>query len=252
MPALAADIALKAPCCSTPVWSWTGFYVGGNLGYSWGHSSETDTVNMGLGPYVTSQSFNVNGVIGGGQVGANWQTGIWVLGLEADLDASGQRGSGTSTTCTFAAAACDGSPLSAAVTERLDWLNTDRVRVGVAVNNNSWLLYGTGGLAVGRLAYSSTTTAVGSVLGPFSASESQTRSGWTVGGGAEFHLSGNWTGRVEYLYVDLGNLNSLVVPLFVGTSDTITFGRFTDNIVRAGLNYRFNWDPAPAPCCVTK
>jgi len=93
--AMAADMPLyKAP----PLYSWTGFYAGGNIGYSWGTSNTTvDFFDSGTGVLLASPSgsFTMNGVIGGGQAGYNWQTGKWVWGLEADIQASGQQGSGT-------------------------------------------------------------------------------------------------------------------------------------------------------------
>src|SRR5215204_5916365 len=105
-PASAADLGVgprPAPAyAAPPAFSWTGFYVGGNVGYSWG-KSENDITVVGLPPFLFGLSTaslargdrdetDVNGVIGGGQAGFNWQVGNWVIGTESDLQGSGQKG----------------------------------------------------------------------------------------------------------------------------------------------------------------
>ena len=95
-PAVAADMALKAPP-PPPVWSWTGWYVGGNVGYSWGRDNGPVTFSDPvIGPlYSVNNNTRLDGVIGGLQIGHNWQIQNWVYGLEADIQGSGQRGSST-------------------------------------------------------------------------------------------------------------------------------------------------------------
>src|SRR5262245_19715506 len=93
-----APVKQKARYRAPPpvVWTWTGFYVGGNLGYSWGRSStDANFYNSTIGTllFTTGENFKLNGVIGGGQVGYNYQNGNWVTGIEADFQGSGQRGS---------------------------------------------------------------------------------------------------------------------------------------------------------------
>lgn len=98
--ALAADLAprpyTKAPAPVMAVYNWTGFYIGGNVGYSWGSAGNSETISRSLTgvPLFTNSARNdVNGVIGGGQVGYNWQVTNWLFGLEADIQGSGERGS---------------------------------------------------------------------------------------------------------------------------------------------------------------
>src|ERR1700749_4879115 len=98
--AVAADLPMKtpytkAPAYMEPVFNWTGFYVGGNLGYSWGRSSDTSSLTNGAGTtlFTTAGSSNLNGVVGGGQIGYNWQVQNWLWGLEADIQGTGERGS---------------------------------------------------------------------------------------------------------------------------------------------------------------
>src|SRR5579872_2671205 len=94
--ALAADLPAKAPVYD-PIYDWTGFYVGGNVGYSWGNSNSTlSLIDPGAGTTLNSTAikFHMDGVIGGGQIGYNWQRERWVFGLEADIQGSGQAGNG--------------------------------------------------------------------------------------------------------------------------------------------------------------
>jgi outer membrane immunogenic protein len=255
--AAAADLPVytKAP----PIYNWTGFYVGGNIGYSWGNSNTTESFTDPGPPAVTlataNPSFSLDGVIGGGQVGYNLQRGNWVFGIEADLQATGQSGS-TSTVCAagICAISCPpaigcfaptkGGPVADTLSQKLEWLDTVRGRVGMTVTPTI-LGYVTGGLAVGSVSTSGTvsgTNGATPVVGSFSSSATNT--GWTIGGGVEAALGGHWTGKIEYLYVDLGTVSGgpFVTPI-VAPSGALLTGSFsshiTDNILRAGVNYRF-------------
>src|SRR5262249_1791549 len=121
--ASAADLPVytKAP---PPVWNWTGFYAGGNIGYSWGNGDWTvSSVDASLTLLATSsRSVGMNGVIGGGQLGYNWQTGRWVLGVETDIQATGQQGSATFQ----CGAPCGAPPASETVTDKLTWFGSAR------------------------------------------------------------------------------------------------------------------------------
>jgi outer membrane immunogenic protein len=236
--ALAADMSpapapvyVKAPL--PPVWSWTGFYLGGNAGYSWGTSNSNVSFVDGSGSLLatTSGSFAMNGPIGGGQVGYNWQTGNWVLGLEADIQASGQQG-----TATFACGSACGVPTFLTVNEKLDWFGTARGRLGYTVTPTV-LLYGTGGLAYGNIETNG---------------DGDLKTGWTAGGGIEARIVGNWTAKLEYLYMDFGDpgqnpiqvlqvcapvaaCTGIKLPISASSTSSVT-----DNIVRLGVNYKFN------------
>jgi outer membrane immunogenic protein len=187
----------KAPAYVAPIYNWSGFYVGINGGGGWGHSSVT-------GPLSTGGDFDVKGGLIGGTLGFNYQVGQVVYGLEGDIDWSNIKGSAT---CAVGVT-CEA---------KNNWLGTARGRIGYAFG--SFLPYVTGGLAVGDVK----TTATG--LG----SASSTKAGWTLGGGVEAAISGPWTAKVEYLYVDLQSANA---PAGASTE-------FHTNVVRGGLNYRF-------------
>jgi len=172
-----------------PVDPWAGWYVGVNVGGSWGRARDTTT--YGAPPVLfASTSSNLDGVIGGGQVGYNWHTSNWLFGLEADIQGSGERGTATSSLfvpgigCTFAPCGTLGTLVDQ---EKLPWFGTLRARAGVLAAP-SWLFYVTGGLAYGEIDSNETfTVGAASVLANFN----NTRAGWTVGGGIEGVVGGN-------------------------------------------------------------
>jgi outer membrane immunogenic protein len=238
-PALGADMPLKAPP-PPPAPLWTGWYIGANVGGSFGTARQTASYPPTIAPTTAfgSASSDLDGVIGGGQLGYNWQTGNWVYGLEADIDGTGERGStnlyGTGTTSIPGVGLFTTSG-TLAITEKLNWLGTVRGRLGLTASPN-WLLYATGGLAYGGLDTDTTLTA-----GALSAVNNfnTTRAGWTAGAGIEGWLGHNWTAKLEYLYVDLGSFTDTFTGVGVFTPVTLST-HVTDNLVRVGLNYHFH------------
>lgn len=254
--ALAADLAAKAPVYTKapvlePVFNWTGFYIGGNLGYSWGNADNSTTIDRfttGLplpAPLIGTNgaSNNADGFIGGAQAGYNWQVTNWLVGLEADIQGSGERGSST---ITCVGCADVGTDIVTNMNQKLEWFGTVRGRVGVLATPDV-LLYATGGLAYGQVNVDGTVTgngAVGNTTVVLSGISS-TRAGWTAGAGVEGHIGGNWTAKLEYLYMDLGTVGTGPVPL---TGILVTprqlpglsySSHFTDNLLRVGVNYHF-------------
>jgi outer membrane immunogenic protein len=187
--ASAADLrrgGYQAPYVAAPmVYSWMGPYLGGNIGYQWGSTTNNPT--------------NPSGVAGGVQAGYNWQNGQFVFGAETDIQLSAADD-------TFAPWKFSNP-----------WFGTLRGRAGIAFNNV--LFYVTGGLAYGGV--------TGEWMG---LSESKTHLGWTVGGGAEFGITQNWSAKIEYLYIDLADR---------GYSITATNNGLESSLVRLGVNYRF-------------
>jgi len=245
-PALAADLPRRAPAPApamvAPVWNWSGFYVGLNGGYSWGRSSR----DLNFFNPVTGATFataagagrDLDGGVFGGQIGYNWQAANWVFGIEADAQWTGQQGS---TTALCGVTGCSTVGTTATLTDKLEWFGTIRGRVGFTVTP-SVLLYATGGGAYGSVKTDlALATAVAGVPIAAAGSRSTDRFGWTVGGGVEWMFAGNWSGKLEYLYMDLGSIsNSVVFPtaagLAVGANVTT---QLTDHIFRGGINYRF-------------
>jgi outer membrane immunogenic protein len=201
---------------------WTGFYAGLNVGGAFGSSRNAFSIaGFGLPTFTTP----LQGVVGGGEAGYNWQTGPWVLGLEASFDGSGLSGRRTAPCLPPLCGA-----FAASYAQKLPWFGTLRPRIGYALGN--WLFYATGGGALGRVD-TNATAAVGSFVA--TDNRSQTRSGWTLGGGVEVELVAGWSAKIEYLYVDLGSRTTtyLLNPPISNAS------HFSANVITAGVNYHF-------------
>jgi outer membrane immunogenic protein len=259
--ALAADLPSRTPppvYLPPPICTWTGLYIGINAGYHFGDSSKynhfsgTDTDSGGLGTALsdgaipTTGAGGADGAIAGGTIGYNWQINSFVLGVEVDVDGAGGR-----KTSTFANTpdAVIGVPLFTTSSQGLDWLGTVRGRLGFAIDR--LLFFGTGGLAFGESRASFSVSGQEGVP-PLSVAASSNRSvGWAVGGGIEYALpyNCNWSVKVEYLHYDLGRTTETVFysyPVPATDFSTLTGQtRHSGNIVRAGLNYKFDWGPGP-------
>jgi outer membrane immunogenic protein len=228
---------------AAPYYSWTGFYIGGNMGYGVGSDRVSGTVTSAGITDVTAADAPVVpvGAIGGAQLGYNWQGGPnWLAGFEADFQGSAQKG----LTCVIECFSLPAVPVSAVFTAQhtLDYFGTIRGRFGF-VNNNT-LFYVTGGGAYGHISQTLQATVAQAGSGTFASnSTSENKFGFVVGAGLEASLGGNWTGKVEYLYMDLGSTSTALSGTFPGTTPApfslALSSTLHDNIVRAGLNYRF-------------
>jgi outer membrane immunogenic protein len=203
---------------AVPVFTWTGFYVGVNAGYGW----STNDRNGGFDPvfgYLNSGGSD-GGFVGGGQVGYNYQIGQFVVGLETDIqyaDIGGGSNFGGSS---------DG------------YFGTVRARAGFAFDRA--LIYATGGFAYGDIG-STNNGYYGTTLNNFYGNNSDTSTGWVLGGGVEYAFTNNLTAKIEGLYVNLGSNNNngyygvLPVAAYSFSKQDNEFG-----VVRAGLNYKFS------------
>jgi outer membrane immunogenic protein len=212
--ALAADLpmargpgpAVYAPIVPPVAFSWTGFYIGINGGGAFGNSNFLDPV---LG---NSGSFNASGGMVGGTIGANYQIGRWVLGIEGDGDWQNLDGTTFGGSC--GGVGCE---------TKSDWLATVRGRVGYTFDRV--LVYGTGGAAFANV------QANAGVL-PFS---SATETGWTAGGGVEYAFLPNWSAKLEYMYVGLPNASCGLANCGSSTTNVSV----NENVIRGGVNFRF-------------
>jgi outer membrane immunogenic protein len=262
--AMAADLPArtytKAPPLVDPVYNWTGFYIGGNAGYSWGRSNTgssyfNTTTGAPIVPpagSVLGNTFNIDGAIAGGQIGYNWQTSSFVWGLEADAQWSDERGRSNFSCAavalvggacapgaTFAPATFTGA--NTALDQRLEWFGTLRARAGLLATPKI-LLYATGGFAYGEIKTNGTLTGItpAGVAVATTGSQTRGRSGWTAGAGVEGVIAPNWTAKLEYLYMDLGSFDALSLSLAPASALGVNFrSSFTDHILRAGINYKF-------------
>jgi len=253
-PALAADMAApvyKAPPPPAPVCVWCGWYVGVNAGGAVNNSTYSVepaggflTIPLFLpdnGQRTASANLNQTSFTGGIQGGYNYQTGMWVWGVETDFNYKGENQ--TSNVNRQLVEPLAGNFVTS-VNEKFDWFGTFRGRVGITPTP-TMLIYGTGGLAYGHV---SSASNVMFTLGgdTYTGAASATKAGWTAGAGAEWMFAHNWSLKVEYLYVDLGKLSytSACVATTVcgGITPTLAFQtdlRVRDNIARAGVNMHF-------------
>jgi outer membrane immunogenic protein len=244
----AADIAkpvYKAPPVVVPVYNWTGFYIGGNAGYAW---SDVNTSWLNISnpaadtaaaiaarQLVGTNSYGLDGFTGGFQAGINWQVGAWVFGIEGDINYFKQSAGIVGVPLPGLVAA---NTLSQAV--ELHNLYTVRGRIGYAWDRT--LLYFTGGWAASNIDVADSSTYPASFMGT---TGSKLLSGWTVGGGIEWALGNNWSVKAEYLYADLGDYQTVACNSAV-TSHCYSFNHdATIQVVRAGLNYKFDWSKSP-------
>jgi outer membrane immunogenic protein len=237
--ASAADVPMPVKAPPAAAYNWAGFYIGGDAGYGWGRSTTEAHLLPGTGGLIrrAHNKFDMNNWIAGGQIGYNWQQANWIFGFEADAQATGEKGR-LSFLCS---AACIFIPpgSSTALNQKLEWFSTLRSRTGYAFFPTAmWYLTGDVVFAGIRSDTSYFVPNVGTGTG----SRTTTRAGWTLGTGTEFQLVGNWTGKVEYLYMDLGHFTfGDVFPFPAASAGTrINYNsHLTDHILRAGVNYRF-------------
>jgi outer membrane immunogenic protein len=185
---------------------WQGAYIGLNAGYGWADSGEAEP----------------EGLLGGGQLGYNWQRDRFVFGIEGDIQAADLNDSQNFTFNNgFGRATSD-----------IEWFSTIRGRVGVT--NGPALFYLTGGVAFADI---DNRLAVVDGGTPILFSEQNTRTGYTVGGGLEWKIAKNWTAKAEYLYLDFGDET---VTGFDAAGNRYSTDIDTDaHVARVGLNYQF-------------
>jgi outer membrane immunogenic protein len=248
--AFAADLAPPPP--PAPIFTWTGLYVGGQIGYAFGQDpvswlgiSEDDELAGG------TFSHTPQGVIGGAHAGYNLQYNQWaVLGLEGSVD-------GTSLSHTLVVPLNDfvgDTPGSITATSRANVQGSLRGRIGIAFDRA--LIYGTGGVAV--TGFNTTivdTTGFFTGVPGTNATFSNTRAGWTAGGGIEYAVTDNWWVRAEYRYSNFGHTTDFPFTGQLPFADSFVFLRhhLTENQVQVGFSYRFDWTaPSAAAPVVAK
>jgi outer membrane immunogenic protein len=236
-PASAADMAVKAPPpAPAPIFSWTGFYVGGNIGGAWANNDWTDSL------FLTNFNNNRGVFIGGGQIGGNYQIGQFVIGGEWDFDWAANNNNSAGVIIPGVG--------NIAITNNDRWITTVAARFGWAINN--WLIYGkAGGGWVGSNNFMVTnlTTGASFTCGTFSNFDCHNSTGgWLVGAGFEYAITNNWTVKAEYDYLGLENRTFVVpagAPFLAGDTFTSNHNRNVQ-MVKVGFNYLFNWGGVPA------
>jgi outer membrane immunogenic protein len=240
-----------------PAYTWSGCYVGGSAGTSQGRSTHFTTAGSAIrtlttvGPVLPAgvnitDSFNLSGFIGGGQVGCNWQWGAWVFGIEGDGSATNKEGQAFEFPLVPVIGGAAGAARANWISQTQErWLVTARAKLGLT---NFWwfgpnsLVYVTGGGAWAKIDVSEFLAGnfTGNPLGS-GHQESSTRSGWTVGAGYEYALGYGWSIKGEYLYVKFDDFTTFTTAPFavLGGNVAPREVRLEDHIFRAGMNYKF-------------
>src|SRR5262249_33906807 len=215
--AIAADVAhIPVPTAPSPVLSWTGMYTGFHLASGWANPTWQSGEGFGAAvPFPGGASGN--GAVGGGQIGWNYQTGAWVLGVEAAFGAADIN----------AVTVCAGSEFLCTV--NVDGLGTATGRLGFAFDQ--FLVYGKAGAAAEH-----SRDAMVQRPTPFSRTGSPTRWGWTTGAGVEFAFNPMLSAFAEYDFLDFGTrgiamIDSNGVGARIAVSEHV-------QLVKVGLNYR--------------
>ncbi len=229
-PAAAADME---PYYGRPpaviIFTWTGFYFGAHVGGGWGSKEVTAQPFTYAGALFApaSTTLDPTGWLAGGQIGANYQAGSWVFGIEAQISWADLSGDAS---CPSTLA---GVTLTTNCHAKVDALGTIAGRLGVAIDRV--LVYGKGGAAWANDKYELTST-----LLAFNAN--QTRWGWMLGGGLEYAFTNSWSAKIEYNYLDFGTR-----PVeFTDTTDIFSLDTNIHqriHVVKTGINYRFGWAP---------
>ena len=245
--AMAAELAPPPPAPPVPVYTWSGCYVGASAGYGAGRSTHSTVANSIItggplgrpapellaAPAGTSIAgdLNLSGFIGGFQGGCNYQFGQWVIGFEGDGSATNKEGQNFETGLVPFTGVGSASFISQ-TQER--WLVTARGKLGMTWWDKS-MVYVTGGAAWAKIDVSEFQ------VGGFGTGhqESNTRTGWTVGAGWEYALGYGWSVKGEYLYVKFDDYTTFTQPPFGAENIAPRSVKLYDNIVRAGMNYKF-------------
>ena len=223
----AADMAVKAapPPMMAPLFTWTGFYLGGNLGAAWAQRNVTDIFGNTFGRTSDAR------FIGGGQLGYNWQTGNFVLGVEGDIDGIASNNNRSATVVV------GGNGPFVVSSNSTNWVATLAARFGWAADH--WLFYGKagGGWVGNNSGFTVTNVTTGASFG---SGGNSSAGGWLLGGGIEYAINNNWSLKGEYDYIGLSNRN-FVVPVVIGGAvvDTFTSSSRNFQMFKFGFNYAF-------------
>src|SRR3984957_3271120 len=221
-PALGADLPVKAGPIASPLYDWSGFYVGAFGGGGFGNHNYNNGTPTGYANYLIN--YDSTGGIGGGEVGYNVQTGKVVVGVEGDAFWSGIKGSDLSQFNNGTL------PIGAIDASNLRWGGTFRARGGIAVDR--LMLFFTGGLAYGDILPTSPAPGIG--VDQFT----NHQSGLTAGGGIAYAITNNIIGKLEYRYYDYGRYNRVGAPLTPNGQLPYTVDN-TYSVVTIGFDYKF-------------
>jgi outer membrane immunogenic protein len=234
-PAMAADMPVKAPpVVVASVFSWSGFYIGGNIGYGWGKSDFTNVTTADISFFPTGGGLSVNprGVIGGGQVGYNWQSGQWVIGVEGAYSASGMKEDVVTTSWLTPTA-------TVTTTSKFRNIVSGTAKIGIA--QDRLLAYVVGGYAGANVGLDLVRSPGGLLAFPNSAFSSERHHGWTIGAGLDYAVTRNVTLGVAYNHHNFGTKIHNTPRIDGSASPPTVSNRLsaTANVAVVRLNYLF-------------
>jgi outer membrane immunogenic protein len=249
----AALVGIAAPAAAQDQ-TWTGFYIGANLGADWGDTSLKSTIGPGTGPIVlppvdvaqinqtAADDGNKSGFTGGVQLGYNYQMGSWLFGIETDygfIDLDQHR------TNTYQSAVVVSPPITPAppvptytLDQRVqaDWIWTVRPRLGYA--SGPWMVYATGGIATSKIKLETKYSDTRIPPNSGELDESDTKTGWVLGFGGAWAFTPNWSVRGEYLYADFGHVDDSFTTAN-GFATLASEAKVKANFLRIGVDYKF-------------
>ena len=244
-PAFAADLAITPAPVPVAYPSWTGFYVGVHAGAAWQEISSGSFIdpngNLASGPVPGGSAL---GAVGGFQAGYNWQFApAWVAGFEGDFSWTSLSDARGGATLSPAGVPVAGS--SVTLNASTQWLASARAKLGFTGWFNNTMLYVTGGGAWANIEYNAAFVTAPTAVFPFNqanTSQTTTKSGWVIGGGAEWMATPNILLRAEYLYYGIDSSNSLsavAFPLPAPIPVPVNWGKETIQVFRVAGSYKF-------------
>jgi outer membrane immunogenic protein len=239
--ASAADMPVKAAPIAVPASSWTGFYLGANVGGAWTHTDGTWTPLPSpalFGANAITGAINSSGVAGGFHGGFNWQFAPrFVAGIEGDWTWTGQKTSSFTQTWTFFGTSTPVAGSFTTMSDKLDWLASIRARLGFLVTPDL-LVYATGGGAFGKVDYAANN--FNGFTYATSVAFSKTQSGYVAGGGLEWKFAQHWALRGEYLFYRLNGASAVGTAVgFAAFPSGYDWSHINVNEGRVGVSYQF-------------
>ncbi|OQM74784.1 outer membrane protein [Manganibacter manganicus] len=227
--AYAADIVVDQAPLPVAAYDWSGAYIGVNAGGGFGKFKHPFSVTAAQGQGIGgSLDITSGGFLGGVQAGYNWQSGQMIYGVEADFQGSAVKAEDSLDLNIF------GNSVSGELGTKIDWFGTLRARIGYTPVDR-FMVYATGGLAYGHVESYINAEANGASI--LDESKSKTKAGWTIGAGAEYAVTSNWTLKTEYLYTDLGK--TTLIDTNINGANAKLENDVAFHTVRVGLNYKF-------------
>ena len=241
------SLELDTPAVSDSIPDWSGFYMGLQGGYGW-RNLHMDFTPLPVGTFgvsSASRGFDLSGGICGGQLGYLWQVGEdldYIAGAESSLDVSTITGLPRSQAAVGSSGIYAGSTYNHIFTgsEKMPMFGSLRPILGFLMDEDAWLIYGTGGMSYAYLRQAGDAN-FSSIDGhTYPEAKNIVQLGWVAGGGCEWKFARHVSGGLEYLYYDLGSVGSAVNAQPANNGYQMRYvWTYQENVLTVNLNYRF-------------